>query len=63
MGRMPGGAVAQISIKIQDDMDKGPIQTIRETYALRAAVEKDIMKMQNINKRLVEEQKQLYQSR
>ena len=45
MGRTPGGVVAQISLKILDDIDKGPIQQMREQYALRAAVEKDIMKV------------------
>lgn len=60
MGRAPGGALGQISMRVQDDIEKGPIQAIRETYALRAAVEKDIMKVQNVNKRLMEDQKQLY---
>ena len=57
LGRANGGAIAQISLKVQEDIDKGPIQQIRDQYALRAAVEKEIMKVQNINKRLVEDQK------
>ena len=60
MGRAPGGALGQISMRVQDDIEKGPIQMIRETYALKGAVEKDIMKVQNVQKRLADEQKQLY---
>lgn len=57
MGRQPGGVVAALSLRIQDDVDKGPVAALREQFALRAAVEKDIMKVQNAIRRIAEEQK------
>lgn len=55
--------LAQISMRIQDDVDKGPIAVIREQYALRGAVEKDIMKVQNAQIKIIAEQKQLFNMR
>ena len=63
LGNLPGGAIAQISMRIQDDVDKGPISVIREQYALRGAVEKDIMKVQNAQIKIIAEQKQLFNMR
>ena len=62
-GMMPGGVMSQISMRILDDVDKGPIATVREQFALRSAVEKDVMKLQNFQKKLAEEQKTLFTSR
>ncbi len=44
-GAMPGGIMAQLTMRINDEVDKGPIAAIREQYALKSAVEKDIMKV------------------
>ena len=42
---MPGGVMAQLSMRICDEVDKGPIAAVRDQFALKAAVEKDIMKV------------------
>ena len=43
MGR-GGRLVDQISDRVKEAVDKGPITEIREQYAIKAQVEKDIMK-------------------
>lgn len=43
MGR-GGRLVEQISDRVKEAVDKGPIAEIREQYAIKAQVEKDIMK-------------------
>ena len=47
LARMPGSVVGHLSDKIKDDIDKGPIAEIREQYATRGGVEKEILKIQN----------------
>lgn len=44
MGR-GGRLIEQIEDRMKDAIDKGPIADIREQYALRASVEKDVMKL------------------
>ena len=61
MGRNPSSSIVnQISVQIQEDVDKGPITQIREQYAVKAAVERDVVKMQNSIKKLSDEQKTLF---
>ena len=43
MGR-GGRLVEQICDRVKEAVDKGPITEIREQYAIKAQVEKDIMK-------------------
>ena len=47
LARLPGSVVGHLSDKIKDDIDKGPIAEIREQYATRGGVEKEILKIQN----------------
>ena len=47
LARIPGNLVDHLSDKIKEDVDKGPIAEIRTSYALRGAVEKEILKVQN----------------
>lgn len=48
MARIPGSLLEHISDRVKEDIVNGPILEIRESFALRAAVEKDIMKVQDI---------------
>ena len=57
MGR-GGRLVDQISDRVKEAVDKGPIAEIREQYAIKAQVEKDIMKQQNSLRKLQEELKE-----
>lgn len=50
-----------ISVHVRGELEKGPIQEIREQYAPRAYVEKEIMKMQNTQRKIMDEQKHLAQ--
>ena len=45
MGKTDMGVIKMLSMQIQDDVDKGPVQQIRDQYALRGAVEKEVMKL------------------
>jgi len=47
MGKTDMGVIKMLSMQIQDDVDKGPVQQIRDQYALRGAVEKEVMKLEN----------------
>mmetsp|Transcript_11642 Transcript_11642/g.14726 ORF Transcript_11642/g.14726 Transcript_11642/m.14726 type:complete len:102 (+) Transcript_11642:386-691(+) len=57
LGRVGGKIMDHISIHVQGVVDKGPIAEIREQYAPRAYVEKEVMKVQNSQRRLADEQK------
>lgn len=59
MARMGGKLMDHITNHVKEVVDKGPIADIREQYAPRAAVEKDIMKVQNAQQKLAQEQKSL----
>ena len=62
MGR-GGRIVDQICDIVKEAVDKGPITEIREQYAPRAQVEKDIMKVQNQQRKLQDELKHVQQMR
>lgn len=60
MGKTGMGVIKMLSMQIQDDVDKGPVQQIRDQYALRGAVEKEVMKLENRQNKILEEQKLLF---
>lgn len=39
------GVISQLSMRIQDDIDKGVINDLREQFAYKTAVEKEVMKL------------------
>ena len=47
-------------MRVMEDVEKGPIQQIRESFALKAVVEKEDIKLQNQIRKLGDEQKNLY---
>lgn len=62
MGR-GGRLLGQLEDHIKEAVDKGPLAELRDLYAPRAQVEKDIMKVQNSLRKLQDEQQHLGQMR
>lgn len=61
LGRIGGNIMDHISVHVKGELEKGPIQDMREQYAPRAYVDKEIMKIQNTQRKLADEQKHLAQ--
>lgn len=49
------GVIGQLSLRIQDDIDKGVINELRDQFAQKTAVEKEVMKLQNSQRKIAEE--------
>ena len=47
LGRRPDGVLAEIAVHVLEEVEKGAMAEVRETYALRSTMEKEIMKLQN----------------
>ena len=50
-----------ISVHVKGELEKSSIQEMREQYAPRAYVDKEIMKIQNTQRKIMDEQKHLAQ--
>ena len=54
----PGGLMAGITMRIIDEVERGPLAHMRGDFALKTAVEKEIMKCQNNVRKISDDFKQ-----